>query len=208
MMASIEVYDPKKSASASAPSKHIVTPPENPLAEGGPIHLTDQQGLAWRGEDSAADLLLVSFGYTRCQGACPRTLVLLDEAMALLKDSPKRVQPLLVSIDPERDTPASLRDYADSARSGLVALTGDSSDVTRVAKSFGVAVKKQLNAQDGSYSMSHSTDLFLATRDGRIVRRFELITPAAEIAAQIQQALESPTPPPPPVVTANIGRLP
>ena len=207
MMASIEVYDPKKSASAAAPPKHIVTAPENPQAKGGAIHLTDQHGKAFRGEESAADLLLVSFGYTHCEGACPRTVQLLHETFGLLKDTPGRVQPLLVSIDPERDTPEALRTYARESGIPLVTLTGDAAALSEVTKSFGVAVNKRPAAQDGSYAISHSTELFLTTRDGQVVKRFDLITPAEDIAREAR-ALLARTPPAAPVVTASTGSQP
>ena len=187
MMASIEVYDPKKNAAAEAPEKHIVIKPENTGAGGGTIHLTDQQGKAWRGEDSPADLLLVSFGYTTCQGSCPRTLQLLNEAAELLKDSNVRVQPVVVSIDPQRDTTEALREYASRSQAPLVALTGAQPDLDGVTKSFGVAVTKRPKP-DGSYSISHSTDVFLTTRDGRVVKRFELIAPAEDIAREARLA--------------------
>jgi protein SCO1/2 len=119
---------------------------------------------------------------------------------------------VLVSIDPERDTPQQLRDYGAAFGMNLIKLTGDATEIAHVAREFGVAVRKQSAGEDGSYSVSHSTDLFLATRDGRIIKRFELITPAAEIAGEAQLALSPPAPPlsspPPSEITANLGRLP
>lgn len=210
MMATIEVYDPKKSAAAAAPEKHLVTKAENPDAKGGSIQLTDQYGKTFRGKDSAADLLLLSFGYTRCEGACPRTVALLHETLDLLKDTPGRVQPVFVSIDPERDSTESLRTYAEESGMPLVALTGDRAAVADVAKSFGVAVKKRNGAEDGSYSISHSTDVFLTTRDGQVVKRFELIAPAEDIARAARERLARvpAAAPASPVVTASTQSQP
>ena len=201
MMASIQVYDPRKSAIAPPP-KHLTTPPENPLAKGGPIELISEKGTPWRGHTSTADLLLVTFGYTRCQGACPRTLVLLDETLRLLKTTPGRVQPLLISVDPERDTPKTLLAYENPFQLHLVKLTGTTQDIARVAQSFGVAVKKQPNPDDGSYTVKHSTDLFLTTRDGQILSRFPLTSSAEEIVAATKTALEK-LAAPSPVTTAT-----
>ena len=194
MMATIQVYDPKNPNGVPAPSEHITAPPENPRAEGGPIHLIDKCGELWRSEDSDADLLLVSFGYTRCQGACPITQSLLHETLNLLKDFATRIQPVLVSIDPDRDTPQSLLEYVDQSGTDLIPLTGSQVELARVARSFGVAVKRQPKAEDGSYAISHSTEIFLTTRDGRVLKRFELITSPEEIARQVRQELRRTAP--------------
>ncbi|MGH7177782.1 MAG: SCO family protein [Tepidisphaeraceae bacterium] len=189
MMATIQVYDPKDPDAVPAPWEHIVTPPANASAKGGAIHLTDQSGHPWRGEDADADLLLVSFGYTNCSGACPRTQSLIHETISLLKDSPVRVRPVMVSIDPDRDTPGAMNRLAEGSGMDLVGLTGTPTDIAKVASEFGVAYQKQPAQKDGSYAMSHSTELFLTTRDGRIIERFELITPAEQIAQRARLAL-------------------
>lgn len=190
MMATIQVYDPKDPDAVPEPWEHIVTPPANTRAGGGPIHLTDQRGQPWRGEDADADLLLVSFGYINCTGACPRTLSLLHETLDLLKDSSPHVQPVMISIDPARDSPQSLRKYAEQSDINLVGLTGSEAEVQSVAREFGVAIKKLPADRDGSYGMSHSTEVFLATPDGRIIERFELTTPAETIAQRACLALQ------------------
>lgn len=206
MMATIEVYDPNKSGSPGKAVKHLTTPPNDPLAEGGPIHLLDERGRSWQGEMAKADLLLVTFGYTHCEGACPRTLLLFNETTQLLKDQRARVQPVLVSIDPERDTPDRLRGYGQSLGSKLVKLTGTAEEIADVAREFGVAVRKQDVEADGSYAVSHSTEVYLATREGRILKRFPLITPAADIAREIEERLRPAVQPS--KATANLGRLP
>ena len=89
----------------------------------------------------------------------------------------------------------------------LVTLTGDAAALSEVTKSFGVAVNKRPAAQDGSYAISHSTELFLTTRDGQVVKRFDLITPAEDIAREAR-ALLARTPPAAPVVTASTGSQP
>lgn len=92
----------------------------------------------------------------------------------------------------------------------LVALTGDRAAVADVAKSFGVAVKKRNGAEDGSYSISHSTDVFLTTRDGQVVKRFELIAPAEDIARAARERLARvpAAAPASPVVTASTQSQP
>jgi FtsP/CotA-like multicopper oxidase with cupredoxin domain/cytochrome oxidase Cu insertion factor (SCO1/SenC/PrrC family) len=198
MMATIQVYDPKNPDAVPAPWEHIVTPPADVQAKGGPIHLTDQQGDAWTGENTKAELLLVSFGYTHCKGVCPRTQGIINETMKQLSSLAGQVQPVLVTIDPQRDTPARMQKYTEDTGTNLVGLTGTDAEIAIVAREFGVSYQKLPTQPDGSYGMSHSSDLFLTTRDGQIIERFELITPAAEIAQRARQAL----------MQASAGRIP
>ncbi len=173
MMATIEVYDPKKIGEPSTRAEtHRHPAGQSELPQGGPIHLTDQQGhgLAGRGHrggSAVGELRLHALRRSVPEDDCCSS----NETLDLLKDSPDRVQPVLVSIDPERDTPAgTARIRRLDPTSGLVTLTGEHSDVTRVAKSFGVADQKAAECADGTYSVSHSTDLFLTTRDGRVLQ--------------------------------------
>lgn len=198
MMATIQVYDPKNPDAVPAPWEHIVTPPADAQARGGPIHLTDQFGKPWRSEDAHPDLLLVSFGYTNCKGVCPRTQALFHETLEQLKTLASRVQPVLVTIDPARDTPEQLRAYASESDMNLVGLTGSQEQIDEVAREFGVAFKKLPALPDGSYGMSHSSNIFLTTRDGRIIERFDLVTPPEQIAQRARQAL----------MQASAGRIP
>jgi protein SCO1/2 len=189
MMATIQVYDPKDPDGIPDPWEHIVTPPANANAAGGPINLTDQFGKPWQGNDSDADLLLVGFGYTQCEGACPRTLSLFSQTIELLKEESHHVQPVMVSIDAKRDDPDTLRRYAGGSKANLVALTGKEKEIAGVAEKFGVAYKKINERPDGSYTISHSSDVYLTTLEGKIIERFELITPASEIAERAHRAL-------------------
>ena len=189
MMATIQVYDPRNPDGVPEPWEHITTPPANANASGGPIDLTDQFGKPWHGRDSGAELLLVGFGYTNCQGACPRTQSLFHQTVHLLKNDAHRIQPVMVSVDTARDDPAALRRYAELSGMNLVTLTGKENEIASVADDFGVAYKKLNERPDGSYTISHSSDVFLTTPDGKIIERFELITPASEIAERAHQAI-------------------
>jgi cytochrome oxidase Cu insertion factor (SCO1/SenC/PrrC family) len=191
MMAIIQVYDPKAPDAVPPPWEHVVAPPANVAAKGGPIHLMDHDGNAWRSEDAPVPLLLVSFGYTHCASACPRTQVLLAQSLELLADDAGSVQPLVVTIDPERDTPTVMNEYLAATGGTLVGLTGSTDEIARVARDFGVAYAPLPRRPDGSYGMSHSTDIFLATRSGIIIERFDLLTPPETIAEKVREALKS-----------------
>jgi cytochrome oxidase Cu insertion factor (SCO1/SenC/PrrC family) len=189
MMAIIQVYDPANPDAIPAPWEHVVVPPANSQAQGGPIELMDQDGREWKSQLTDAHLMLVTFGYTRCKYACPRTQTLLSQTMGVLGDDAKRVQPVIVTIDPQRDTVAIMHEYVEGAGFPLIGLTGTAADIARVAGQFGVAYQPLPMQPDGSYGMSHSTDVFLTTRDGRVVDRFDLITPAEKIAQRSREAL-------------------
>lgn len=189
MMATIQVFDPANPDGVPPPSEHVVSPPADANARGGPIHLTDDRGRPWRGEDARADLLLVSFGYSHCNGACPRTVGLLHDTLNALGAERDRVQPVMVSIDPQRDDVARLREYVEESNGGFIALTGDARQIAQVAGEFGVAYQRQPAKADGSYGLSHSTNLYLTTRDGRVLARFELTDAAERIADEARAKL-------------------
>lgn len=189
MMATIQVFDPNNPDGVPAPSEHVVTPPASASAMGGPIHLTDQEGRAWQSERSSQPLLLVSFGYTSCTGACPRTMSLLQEVMRDLGGDSSRVQPVMVSIDPQRDSVERLHEYVGQSSLPLIALTGSEEQVASIAESFGVAYQRLPADKRGRYSVSHSTLLYLTTPDGRVVDRFELTDEGATIASRARAAL-------------------
>src|SRR6516165_9079377 len=93
-------------------------------AIGGPFTLTDQNGKLRTDADFRGQYMLVFFGYTNCPDVCPTTLQVLTDAMAKLGPAAGKVTPIFITVDPERDTVAALKDYAANFDPRLVALTG------------------------------------------------------------------------------------
>ena len=148
-------------------------PVEPPLAGariGGPFTLTDQNGRQVTDASFAGKYRIVYFGFANCPDICPTDLAKIGQAMRLLETSdPARaakVQPIFISVDPERDTPARLKDYAAAFHPRLVALTGTPQQVRDAAKAYAIYYNKE-PADNGEYQMNHQRVIFLMAPDGK-----------------------------------------
>jgi protein SCO1 len=152
--------------------------------------LPDAEGRLVTSEDLAGKYQLVFFGFTNCPDVCPTTLGEVAQVMDDLGESAERVQPLFISVDPERDRALGLADYTAAFHPSILGLAG-SDDATRAAaESFKVYFEReeQEGAPDG-YSMSHSPALYLIGPDGEWIRQFTYGTPADEIVADLRSRL-------------------
>ena len=142
-------------------------------AIGGPFHLTDQNGRPVSDEDFRGKPFLVFFGYTHCPDVCPTTLFDVSEVMRRLGPDADKTAALFITVDPERDTPASLKDYLGSFDPHLHGITGAPDAVAAVAKEYRVYYKK-VPTENGDYSMDHTAIVYLMDKNGRFVAPFSL----------------------------------
>ena len=156
------------------------------------FELTDHSGRVRTDEDFADRWLLVFFGFANCPDICPTTLAEVAAVMDGLGAESSQVQPLFISIDPERDTPAALADFVPRLEAGIVGLTGTPAQISATTRSFYIYYERieEASAPDG-YSMSHSSQLFLFGPDGGYVAAYAYGTPAEEILADLNERLES-----------------
>jgi protein SCO1/2 len=140
-------------------------PPLAGAAIGGPFALVDQDGRRVSDRDFAGRYRIVYFGYTHCPDACPTDLATLGQALARFdKEDPERaalVQPLFISVDPERDTPALLKLYVASFHPRLEGLTGSPAEIAAVAREYVASYGKGPVQPGGGYAMSHSRQMLL-----------------------------------------------
>lgn len=134
--------------------------------------------------------LLVFFGFTNCPDVCPTTLSEVAEVMDGLGGAMERVQPIFISIDPERDRALGIDDYTAAFHPRILGLAGNADQTRAAAGSFRVYFEREAaeQAPDG-YTMSHSPGLFLIDPDGLWQRQYSYGTPAAEILADLQERL-------------------
>ena len=159
-----------------------------PSAIGGPFKLIDQNGKPLTDRDLKGKPFLVFFGYTHCPDVCPTTLFELSELMRALGKDADRVNALFVTVDPDRDTPAVMKDYLSSFDPHLRGATGDQQQIDTVEKEFRVYSKK-VPTKDGDYSMDHSAVVYLMDKDGRFVAPFSLKRQPAETADALRKYL-------------------
>src|SRR5215213_2488115 len=156
-------------------------------AIGGPFRLTNQNGATVTEQDLKGAPFLVFFGFTHCPEVCPTTLFEVSEILRKLGPDAERVRVLFITIDPERDTPAALKDYLSSFDPRMLALTGDPAEIVALAKAYRVYYKKVPLEQD--YTMDHTAIVYLMDKEGRFVSPFSLKRTTAAAAADLRRYL-------------------
>lgn len=156
---------------------------------GGPFALTDHLGRHVSSSDFESDLLLIAFGYTYCPDVCPTTLLGVSSALDLLGEQAVRVQPLFVTVDPERDTPEVLATYVAAFHPRLVGLTGRAEQIERIAGDYRVYYAK-VGLEDDGYFMDHSAFIYLSGVDGRPLAYFPHDLAPEDLAAEVRRFLD------------------
>ena len=138
----------------------------------------------------AGQHLLVFFGFTNCPDVCPTALSEVAQVMDDLGDDAALVQPLFISIDPERDRRLGLAEFTAAFHPSIIGLAGDEAQTRAAADSFRIFYAREGDtaAPDG-YTMSHSPALYLIGPEGDWLRQFTYGTPAADILADLQSRL-------------------
>lgn len=152
---------------------------------GGPFHLEDQSGKPVSDQDMKGRPYLVFFGYTHCPDVCPATMFEISEVMKALGKDADRAGALFITVDPERDTPAVLKDYLSNFDPHMRGLTGDPAAVAAALKAYRVYAKK-IALTDGGYTMDHTAVVYLMDKDGRFVAPFNLKQTPEAAAAQLR----------------------
>ena len=137
---------------------------------GGPFQLVDQDGRPVDQTMLEGKWSLVFFGFTYCPDFCPTTLAMLAETRERLGDKADDLQIVFISVDPERDTPAALKDYlqTDGFPEGVIGVTGAPEQVAAAAKAYRAHFEKR-ETQGGGYTMDHTLTVYLMGPDGKFV---------------------------------------
>jgi protein SCO1/2 len=175
-------------ADMPAPSAGGVQLPQG-LALGGPFSLVDQTGKAVTEADFAGRFLLVYFGFTFCPDVCPTELGTIASAIDALEDQGAQVTPMLITIDPERDTPEALADYVSRFHPRMVGLTGTQEQVAAAARAYRVYYARAQRPEMNAYLMDHSSFIYLVGPDGRVRTLFRPETTPEAIAQSVRAHL-------------------
>ena len=136
---------------------------------GGPFNLIDHTGRRRTDVDFHGKLVVIYFGYTHCPDVCPTELQTISLALDALGTAADPVQPLFITVDPERDTPSVLADYVSSFHARLVALTGPAPQIRRVALAYRVFFAKSAVVGPDGYAIDHTGFIYLVGKDGRYI---------------------------------------
>jgi protein SCO1/2 len=155
------------------------------------VVLTDQHGQAFRLGDQQAPLVLVNFGYTYCPDVCPITLAHMVRVKRILGTQADAVRFVMITVDPERDTPEVLGQRLAVFDPTFVGLTGDRDTLQPIWDDFGVYVERQqTHGSSVTYLVAHSAYLYLVNQHGRLCLVFPFKTPPEDIAADIKHILQ------------------
>ena len=162
---------------------------------GTDFKLQDPSGRTRTLRDFGGKVVILYFGYTFCPDVCPTDLLEISRALRDLGPRAREVQPLFVTLDPARDTPRALREYAASFHPRLIALRGSEAETRRVAEAFKVLYRKVPRAR-GGYDLEHAAFTFVLDRDGHYATYLPPGTPAGRTAEVLREVIESTAPGP------------
>lgn len=159
------------------------------LALGGAFELVNQAGEAVTERDFTGRWMLLYFGFTHCPDVCPTELGSIAAAVDILGPEGEAVVPMLVTIDPQRDTPAQLADYVSRFHPRMQGLTGTPEQVAAAARRYRVYYARVQRPDMTDYVMDHSGFIYLVGPDGRVRSLFRPETTPEALAAAVQAQL-------------------
>ena len=178
-------------AACSGNGEASAPPPLEGAAIGGPFELIDSDGRTVRWDDFDGKYRMVYFGYAYCPDVCPYDVQRMMQGYArFAENEPElaaQVQPLFITVDPERDTPEVVGEFTSAFSDELVGLTGTPEQVADAASAFAVYYSKGDMSPGGGYLVDHSRAAYLMGRQGEPIALLPVETGAAEVAADLEQ---------------------
>ena len=172
-------------------SAAAAAPPLAGATIGGPFTLTGEHGKPVSNTDFAGKYRIVYFGYTFCPDVCPVDMQNLGGAMRLLDQQDPalsaRIQPIFITVDPARDTPAVLKEFTDAFYPRLLGLTGDPETIAKVAKKYAIYYKAEAPASGGGYLVNHSRQAYLMSPEGKPLALLPIDESPAAVAKEIER---------------------
>ena len=167
-------------------------PPLDGATIGGPFTLTDQDGKPFSSDSLKGKYRIVYFGYTFCPDACPTDMAVLGKAMRQLdaKDPAvsAKIQPIFISVDPARDTPAVLKQFTAAFYPRLIGLTGTEAQIAQVAKEYAISYRKEpAPAGATGYLMDHPRVAYLFGPDGKPIEMLPVDANADAVEADLEK---------------------
>ncbi|MEN9559909.1 MAG: hypothetical protein RLZZ502_1120 [Pseudomonadota bacterium] len=154
------------------------------------LTLSDHHGKPRTLADFKGKVVIVSFGFTHCPDVCPTTLATFAGVKQALAEKGKDLQVLFVTVDPERDTEALLRQYVPAFDPSFLGLRGSLAQTKSAADEFKVVYQKSAGASPSTYTVDHSTQSYVFDRQGRVRLLLPHQAPVAKITADLQQLLQ------------------
>lgn len=154
------------------------------------FELTDYKGMVQTDEDFRGQWMLVFFGFTNCPDVCPMGLSTIAQVLDDLGAVGEALQPVFITVDPARDTPAVLAQYVPQFDTRIIGLSGSAEQIERTGKAFKIYYQRNEDeaAPDG-YTMGHTSSFLLFDPNGEFVRIYEYNQKPTEIVSDLQKRL-------------------
>ena len=156
---------------------------------GGPFTLVDHTGRTRSDTEFRGKFVIIYFGYTFCSDICPIDLMAITRALELLGPAADAVQPIFITVDPERDSTDKLADYVMAFAPGMIALTGTPEEIRKVATAYKAYFAKAEYPGGKGYSVDHTAFIYLVEKDGQFAGFLPPATTPERIAEVIRQKL-------------------
>jgi protein SCO1/2 len=157
---------------------------------GGPFSLVDQNGMRRSEEDFRGRHMLVFFGFTYCPDICPTTLAILSAALEEIGPLADDIVPILITVDPARDTPEILKPYLSVFGSEFVGLTGTKEEIDNAVGAYR-AFYQIVEGEGDDYTVDHSTIIYLMDAEGKFVTNYNLNMGPDAIADDLRQRISA-----------------
>ena len=178
-------------AVAQSPKPNTPSAKDFPISFGGPFSLIDHEGQARSDRDFGGRYVLIYFGYTQCPEICPTGLQTIGAALDLVGEAAAKVQPIFISVDPDRDRPDVLKRYISQFHPRLIGLTGSENQVREAARAYHIYRGKVVlpDTPKSDYLVTHTPTTFLMGPDGKFVTLFPYDTDAEVMAKALRRYL-------------------
>jgi len=156
---------------------------------GGPFELIDHNGNTVTEADYADTHKLLYFGFTYCPAICPTELQKMSKVLEILGGKSEEIQPIFVSVDPERDTPEVMKDYVSLFHPDLIGLTGSQKQIEDVMKTYRIFARKVQTEEMTDYTVDHSSYIYFMSPDDKLLGIYRIKDSAEAVAQDIQRHL-------------------
>lgn len=136
------------------------------------------------------NVLLIYFGYVNCPDICPVSMAAGAAALNAMTPAERaKTKMIMISVDPERDTPAKLKEYVAYFHPAMIGAVGTAAETAAIAKSFGVGYRRQPTRPDGGYAVDHSSQTFVVGPDGKLMELLPLGVDTDKVVAAVRKLL-------------------
>jgi protein SCO1/2 len=191
VMATVMTHSGGHSHDSTAPGSlvdPVVVQPRQDIAD---FVLTDQDGRPFRLSGSNGGVRLIYIGYTNCPDLCPTTMVNFKNVKRALGPQAYEVTFVMITADPDRDTPTVMKQFLSSFDPAFVGLSGSADQLRQVWNEFGASIGREDDPQSAAgYAVTHPSSVFVLDRDGRVAMKIPYLRPPADVAGDIRTLLQ------------------